>query len=415
MSEIRRLKPTEFGAFVVLSANAYPAFEISTPEDRERLSGRLLFLHQEVPTVTFYGLFREGKLLGGMRLHDFTMNFLGERLPACGVGAVAVDLLHKKEHVAKEMLDFFLRHYREQGVPLALLYPFRPDFYKRMGFGYGTQMNQYRVKPSAFPRGGARAHLRFLEKRDTQAVLDCYNRFVWRTHGMIARSEYEISRMLENPKQQFVGYEVEGQIEGYLAFSFERGESVLTNDVHVHELVYLGREALSELLAFLHVQFDQIRNVIVETQDSSFYFLLSDPRNGAVPLIPSVYHESNVQGVGLMYRVSDVPKTFELLAGRDFNGQSCRLKLTLEDSFLPENAGSTLLTFEEGRVQVASGEACDVEVRMDVAEFSSLLAGAVPFERLLRYGLAEISDPAWAEAVHRIFRVEEPPICMTAF
>jgi predicted acetyltransferase len=62
-----------------------------------------------------------------MCLHDFTMDFLGVRIPAGGVGQVAVDLLHKKEHVAKEMMAYALRHYRELGVPLVSLYPFRPD------------------------------------------------------------------------------------------------------------------------------------------------------------------------------------------------------------------------------------------------------------------------------------------------
>jgi predicted acetyltransferase len=48
-----------------------------------------------------------------MCLHDFTMDFLGVRIPAGGVGQVAVDLLHKKEHVAKEMMAYSPQHYQE--------------------------------------------------------------------------------------------------------------------------------------------------------------------------------------------------------------------------------------------------------------------------------------------------------------
>ncbi len=126
MSEIRILSSQDFDAFVDIAINAYPGWKVASPEQKERARQRLLEL-QEEPTATFYGLFREEQLLGGMCLHDFTMNFLYTRIAAGGVGHIAVDLLHKKEHVAKEMMAYFLHHYRERGAPLAVLYPFRPD------------------------------------------------------------------------------------------------------------------------------------------------------------------------------------------------------------------------------------------------------------------------------------------------
>jgi predicted acetyltransferase len=90
--------------------------------------------------------------------------------------------------------------------------------------------------------------------------------------------------------------------------------------------------------------------------------------------------------------------------------------LTLTDSFLPENAGSTTVSFQRGKAALADEEAAaDVEVRMDVAEFSSLLAGAIDFETLMLYGLAEISDPAYTPTLQRLFWVERAPVCMTAF
>ncbi len=57
----------------------------------------------------------------------------------------------------------------------------------------------------------------------------------------------------------------------------------------------------------------------------------------------------------------------------------------------------------------------DVSLRLDIAEFSSLLAGSVDFCSLYRYGLAEISDPAYIRTVNRIFAVEQKPICTTSF
>ena len=416
MSEIRVLSVEDFDAFADIAVNAYPGWRVSSQEEGERARQRLLKTHEEEPTITAFGLFRNGQLRGGMFLYDFEMNFLGVRIPAGGVGHVAVDLVHKKEHVAKEMITYFLRHCRRRGVPVVMLYAFRPDFYKAMGFGYGTKVNQYRVAPGALPRGPSKAHVRFLEKSDKQALLDCYNRFMDTTHGMMAKSEQEITRLMTNPEYWSVGYEKDGRVSGYLVFTFKHGESFLLNDLVVREFIYENRAALSELLTFLHTQADQVRHIFFNTQDEYFHHLLLDPRNGSPELIPSVYHESNLQGVGLVYRVTDVREIFRALAGRNFGGQTCRLKLTVRDSLLPENAGSTLLSFERGDMRIVENEPeYDVEVRLDIAEFSSLLVGAVNLRRLYRYGLADLSDPGYGQVVDRIFAVLDKPMCTTPF
>ncbi len=412
MNEIRILSADEFGAFARITVDAYPGM-ITAAEEKVR--EHMLKVHQDEPTVAFYGLFREGRLLGGMRFHDFRMNFLGSRVAAGGVGAIAVDLLHKKEHVAKEMMTYFIQHYRERGAPITLLYPFRPDFYKKMGFGYGTKLNQYRVKPAALPKGSSRAHVRYLDKNDREAVRDCHNRFLAQTHGLIEKSAYELKGLMESSKYRILGYERDGQIRGYLAFRFSKGDCTLLSDIHVRELVYEDWDALSELLTFLHVQADQIRHVIFDTHDEYFHHLLLDPRNGSPELIWEVYHPSNVQAVGIMYRVINTPKIFDSLKERDFGGQTCRVKLTIEDSFLLENAGSTLLCFEDGRLRLADSGAHDVEVRMDVAEFSSLLVGVVNFTSLYRYGLADVSDPGYVDVIDRVFAVRDKPVCTTPF
>jgi len=212
-----------------------------------------------------------------------------------------------------------------------------------------------------------------------------------------------------------VGYEEEGQLRGYMVYVFERGDGILVNDIHIREWVYETYSALAEMMTFLHTQADQIRHIIFETQDEFFHFLLQDVRSEPNVVIPSVYHHSSLQGIGLMYRVIDVPRVFTQLAERDFGGQTCRLKLTLADSFLPENAGSTYLAFEAGRVKVTAPGEYEVEARMDIAEFSSLLAGSVPFKRLLHYHLAEISAAEYEETLARIFHVADKPMCMTAF
>lgn len=415
MTEIRPLSPDDFDSAARIFGDAYPGFKIASEEERKRFSERARKLQEEEPTVQFHGLFRDGQLQGMMCFYDFSINFLQTRISAGGVGQVAVALPHKKEHVAKEMMTYFLHHYLNRATPLVALYPFRPDFYRRMGFGYGTKMNQYRVPPSALPRGHSKARVRYLTPEDRQEVVACYERYVDRTHGMMSKSEREVKRLFGAPQHRILGYEADGAIRGYLVFTFEAGDTFLLNDIQVQEMIYDDAQALSELMTFLHSQADQIRHIIVNTQDEYFHYLLLDPRNDSQRLIPDVYHESNTQGVGLMYRVIDVPGLFDLLRERDFGGQTCTLQLDIVDSFLPENACSTLLRFEEGRLRQPDGGEHALSLRLDIAEFSSLLAGSIDFYSLFRYGLAEISDPAYVHTINRIFSVAQKPMCSTSF
>jgi predicted acetyltransferase len=416
MSDIRILSAPDFGALAHIFATAYPGAKIVSQEEEERFRERVLQLHEEDPTANFYGLFRDGHLLGIMCLYDFTMNFLGARIPVGGVGQVAVDLAHKNEHVARDMMAYSLRHFRERSAPLVALYPFRPDFYVDMGFGYGPKMSQYRVAPASFPKGPTKEHVRYLGPDDKKAIADCFNCFADRTHGMMYKTEREMRSLFRRQKNQIVGVELDGQLRGYIVYTFEQGDDFITNDMHIQEWIYEMPEALSELLTFLHTQADQIRRILVDTQDEDFHHLLRDPRDGSGKLIPSVYHQSNAQGVGLMYRVIDVPGIFDLLAEHNFGRQTCTLKLTIEDSFLPENSGSTILRFESGQLESVEGEGQpDVKVQLDIADFSSLLAGTVSFSSLYHYGLAKATDRGYVETLDRLFAVEHKPMCMTHF
>ena len=146
MRNIRKLKKEEYKAYAEIARNAYPAFDMKTDDMVEYFEKTA----SDNPTIDFYGCFEDDNLLGGMRLHDFVMNFQGKELKAGGVGFVAVDLLHKKRKVCKDMIIYYLQYTKESGAPLAVLYPFRPDFYKKMGFGYWSTDAQIHYFPFSF-------------------------------------------------------------------------------------------------------------------------------------------------------------------------------------------------------------------------------------------------------------------------
>jgi predicted acetyltransferase len=260
---------------------------------------------------------------------------------------------------------------------------------------------------------------------------DCYARLQARTHGLMVKTTTDMERMLASGETRVVGVQAgpgdserdgvgDGALTGYVAFGFDTdpGGNFIRNNLHVRELVYETPTALADLLAFLSSQADQVPCIVIETQDESFHHLLRDPRDESGRMLPSVNHQIGVAGLGLMYRVLDTRALFAALSAADFGSQTLRVKLTVRDSFLAENAGSVTIHFAEGRPRVVDGvEASqhDVELALDVSELSSLVMGAVTVERLHMYGLAEVSDSGSLAALDRLFAVPRQPQCLTHF
>ncbi|MDX8361299.1 enhanced intracellular survival protein Eis [Cytobacillus sp. IB215316] len=415
--EIKKMIDVDFRDFAKISVNAYPGFYDSSVNKIKQLEEKFIELQSIESSKVFYGAFKDQKAVGGMRLYDYKLTLFSSQINAGGIGSVAVDLLHKKEKIGKDLISFSLQHFREKGFPLAVLYPFRPDFYKKMGFGYGTKTNQYRIQPHSFPKGRSKKHLQFVDASETTELLDCYNRVAKMTHGMIQKNYNDAASIFKKEGNSIIGYKEEGSIRGYLVFTFNKvnKNNFLLNNLIIEEIIYENTEVLQELLTFLNSQMDQVNEVIVHTQDEYFHYLLKDVRNGTNHIMPHVYHESNVQGVGIMYRVINTKAIFQQLSSHNFNNANCKLKITINDDFLKENEGSVILYFEDGKVKVMEESEYDVEISLHVSEFTSMLVGSIPFKQLLSYGLVSISDSTYVETVNRIFATDQKPMCTTKF
>lgn len=418
MSEIRLVTEDEMSTFVDIACNAYPKIFDPCESNRIKLLKRFIETQTSNPSQKFYCLYRDQQMLGGMQLHDFIMNMLSVKIPVGGVGSVAVDFLHKKKNVCKELITYFLHHYRDQGYSMVALYPFRPDFYKRMGFGYGAKVNRYKTKPAFLSSEKVdQQQMCYLGREDMNDVIECHNRLVDKTHGMIKKTTAMIERIFDDPENRVVGYRKNGKLLAYLIYRFisDDEQRFLIYDMHIQEIIYEDTQTLKILLAFLHSQADQVRDIIIDTHDEYFHYLLSDPRNGSSNFLATLSHESNLQGLGLMYRVVNVTTLFTSLCKHNFGGQNCRVKFSINDDFLQCNNTDIIIEFQDGIAKITDITNYETEVSLGISEFSSLIMGTVTFQILYRYGLANISDPRYVRIINKIFMTDEKPQCTVKF
>lgn len=409
---IRKLQEKDIEDFVWIATNAYCGFG-SLEEISKRYREFFPQIANEFDGDDLFGVYRNEKLVGGMRLTDFNMKLLSEKAPVGGIGCVAVDLSHKKEKAAKDMIGYACKYFKEKGMSIVTLYPFRADFYKNMGFGYGVELRQYKIEPKYFPKGLSKEHVVFLYEENKDEIIDCYNKFLQKYSGMMEKTEPCVKNLFRNDRR-IVGYKKENKILGYISFSFNT-KYLLKNDLVIHELVYESHEVLLELCTFLHSQEDQFDRIIINTPDEYFHYLANNPANGEYTAFNSIKNEFCVSAIGLMYRVVDVKRLFEVLNNHNFNKQSCKLKLTIIDDFFKSNNGSLVVHFKEGISTICDNEDYETQVTLKVSDFSSMVMGAINFKTLVEYGLAKISDDEYIDIINSIFITDKKPMCITYF
>lgn len=416
MSDIRKLSNDDIERYLYLQDRAYPRFDIMSG-DVEKLKERALKAQNEDPRPTKYGLYRDGEMVGTMRLYDYLMNFDSRMVYVGGIGSVAVDLLHKKEKVCKEMIRFALEKFREDGQSFAVLYPFRTDFYKKMGFGFGTKMNRYKLKPSQLPKGPTKKDIRFLSEEDIPGMLAFYRKQMKKFNGMFDRMEIDFRRIFARRENRVLGCVSENGISGYAVFRFtgEYEANFLSNNIDVEEFVYEDHETLSQFMTFFNSQNDQIERIVFNTQDENFHHIFANPSDDSKNLLPSVYHQSNTSGVGIMYRIVNSRDVFGILRHHNFGNQTCRVSFDVGDDFIPENNSKFTVEFVQGKPNVVEEGSYDFEISMHISDFSSLMMGAVDFESLHNYGLARVSDDRFLNSADLLFKMRRKPICVTAF
>ncbi len=417
MRDIRKIASSEeMAAFIEIAANAYPGFKIHTGEQKQSMTAKYWANQQEQTDQAIYGIWEDRELTGGSRHHVFAMNLHNETITAGGIGLVAVALLHKKEKIAKDIVLDFLHQCHEKQIALAMLYPFNPEFYRKMGFGFGSSMYQYRIRTVKLPQG-SKDHIICLEQEQMHLLQDCYHRQLLQTNGMLQRNEQEWRRLLGSQTLKVYGYLQNGRLEGYTMMEFQAvsGGSFLQYDIVVKELVYEHAQAFQELLAFLHSQSDQAQHVIFHLQDENFLFALDDPRFGSDLLVP-VYHETGRQGTGLMYRVIDAAILFEQLKDHNFAGSNLTVQFQIHDSFTKYHKEPFTVQFAQGYPAVkSSSDSYDVRMEVDVASFSSLITGAADFGSLYRYGKIRLSADRYRTVLEQLFHVPMKPQCLTMF
>lgn len=397
---IREIKADDFQEFAILHHNAYPGFPISQQQMIEALEKSL----ERDDVQTLVAVADNGQVVGGLKLYDFTIYQNYNELKMAGIGGVCVGLDAKKQGVAKNLILDSLKRMQDRDIPVSILYPFRHDFYQKMGWGQVGELKEFKFAPAYLQLYPERKNVRTYREGDLDGIKKCYTKFARAGNCLVKRTDTHWQRKLIN-KNIFV-YEEAGEIQGYMQIGFEKNDSFLDNNMIIHEMIYLTQKAYFGLLGFIASQFDQISSVYYYTKrNDPFHHLLSEPRRENI-LFNQLYHYSQRLGISWMFRVINIEKA--LLSRQNYNAANLSVTFIINDSFLPDNSDRYTLILKDGKPEVIKDKASSYHIKTDISTFSQIFANYLSLNDAIQLGKINVSDPAIVSPLMQALSLSEP-------
>jgi predicted acetyltransferase len=346
------------------------------------------------------------------------------RAPTAMVVAVMVLPTHRRQGRLTSLMRYQLDDLHSRGEVLASLWASEGGIYGRFGYGQATFGSTYVLdkrtarlhKPRAQRADAGKGRVRLLTRDQAcEAVPAVFAEYAPTRPGEFDRNELQFGRALGEPgaeeqsRRWWAVYELDGHIDGYLAYEVAHLEGPWTRErrVIVRELCCLSEAAYAALWDFaLSVDLAVEVMAFGRPVDEPLRWMLNDPRQ-----LKTTY-----SGDRTWVRLLDVAAAlrFRYLAGPG------SLELGVWDEFCPWNTGVYRLeassewapaevVFSPGDPEAARDAVLDVEA------LGSMYLGGVSAGSLAAAGRVKPSSEAVVRRANRMFASDVSPFTLTNF
>jgi predicted acetyltransferase len=362
--------------------------------------------------------FDADRIVGTAGAFDFRLTVPGRReVAAAGVTAVGVAPTHRRRGVLTAMMRRQLTDYRDDGVPVAILWASESAIYRHFGYGLASWCLQIEVPragngflPEVRPAAGAvrLADPQAADAREVLAAVDETTRLD--RPGQFARDAEWFRRTVADPQEwrgsmgplQLAIHEGDTGPDGYALYAvkltFE--ESLPAGQLVVRQLGAANPGALAALWRYL-LDVDLCNRVVHRAVplDGPVLSMLADPRRAQPKLRDNLY-----------VRLADLPAA---LAARCYS-RPVDAVLEVRDELCPWNDGRWRLAGDE------SGASCErtsdpPDLALRAAELGAAYLGGPPLAGLAATGLVEECRHGALAATSPAFSGTLAPCCPEVF
>jgi predicted acetyltransferase len=340
------------------------------------------------------GLFVDGALTAQLQLIPLQVRTGLGVAAAAGIGSVASPPEARRRGYVATLLRHLADELRADGVPLAILYPFKRSFYGRYGWatfferrvyrGDTARFASFRRAPGAFvPAGPA----------DIPELDRIYRRALHGRFGLVVRDDAwwrdKVLRDWEGrPWHAYIWRDEQGQGRSYLVYRLEpEGDG---RRLFCREIAATDPLSRAQLFAFFALHEDQAAGVrFPAPADAPVNMLMPEPLECAVE-------------PHFMLRLLDVPAALE---AHSFPREAAgRLTLAVSDDWIAENQGVYELEFDHGHCRVRrlpAGHGADLSC--DVATLAQIYSRYLPPRTAAAFGLLTVADRTALRLAERAF------------
>jgi predicted acetyltransferase len=393
--EVRAARRTEIPEIAELWAHTFPdgpsrADRIETLETGGAAGG------VETVTVAVEG----GRLAGALKSLRFNQHIGGAGLPMFGLSAVGVAPWARRRGVARDLCEHALREAHGRGDVVSALYPFRPLFYRRLGWALAGCLHRWWFTPEQLADPGD-PDVRLAHDADIPGVDACYARFARRSNGLIDRDPDRWERIRGPADTHTFIAPGDGRLDGYLVVRYGSAHSGERRPLYICELIADAPTAYGRLLRFVSRQRDLWRRIRYDASpDERFGDFLSDPRPPGYAAMRRLWFQTATIIRGPMVRIVNVPKAFQ--ARHEWGSREpFGFMLHVDDPQLPGNVGPWAVSFDGD--SVTARKAADVEpgaggaqLFLDTPTLAELYTGESTPSEAVRLGRARIDGDAAA-------------------
>lgn len=279
---------------------------------------------------------RNGRLAGAFRAFELALHLFGRSFPTLGLAALAVDPAFRRQGVGTALCRAALRLGRDRGDLLCALFPFRVDFYARLGFTLTGEFHRYRFPPASlplFPEGDRICMLS--PDRRRPRVPEFYASLLPRLHGAAHRTGAMWTFLDEEDIQVWGLPSKEGKgLAGYMVTDSRPPRRSRGAELRIRELLVEDADGYRAFLGWLSGQRDQWAEITYDALPGErLQQVLSHPRLPGTGLGRGLWFPSATILRGPMLRVLRLAEVLDRLGLEEGS------VLDVRDAELPENAG----------------------------------------------------------------------------
>lgn len=218
------------------------------------------------------GAFVDGRLLACMWYIPYEMNVGGAYIPMGGVAAVATYPEARNLGLAKKLMSRAHQQMKTEGRPLAVLMPFKPEFYARMGYGDVFYYQSCRLRPEGLKRPLLKGYsvVRVNPDKEWKTFNRLHNEYSVRYFGAVKRPHsywkiryfnsvigirYHYLIMKGNEPAGYIITHVDKPAPAYAS------ELQRPSHLSIVQAAWTNPDALNVLLNFVHAHRDQFNTV----------------------------------------------------------------------------------------------------------------------------------------------------------